>query len=47
MPMLRIMIDEFGSGNLKRAHAALYVNLLRELEMPTSLAHYCELICSE
>lgn len=47
MPMLRIMIDEFGSGNLKRAHTTLYVNLLRELEMPTALAHYCELICSE
>lgn len=47
MPMLRIMIDEFGSGNLKRAHTSLYVNLLRELEMPTALAHYAELVCSE
>lgn len=47
MPMLRIMIDEFGSGNLKRAHTSLYVNLLRELEMPTALAHYSELVCSE
>lgn len=44
MPMLRIMIDEFGSGNLKRAHTSLYVNLLRELEMPTDLTFYCERI---
>ena len=44
MPMLRIMIDEFGSGNLKRAHTSLYLNLLRELGMPTELAFYCERI---
>lgn len=42
MPMLRIMIDEFGSGNLKRAHTSLYLELLRELEMPTELAFYSE-----
>jgi hypothetical protein len=44
MPLLRIMIDEFGSGNLKRAHTSLYVELLRELQMPTELAFYCERI---
>lgn len=44
MPMLRIMIDEFGSGNLKRAHTSLYVNLLRELDMPTDVGFYCERI---
>lgn len=44
MPMLRIMIDEFGSGNLKRAHTTLYVNLLRELDMPTDVAFYCDRI---
>jgi hypothetical protein len=44
MPMLRIMIDEFGSGSLKRAHTSLYLNLLRELHMPTELAFYCERI---
>lgn len=44
MPMLRIMIDEFGSGNLKRAHTSLYVNLLRELGMPTEVGFYCERI---
>ena len=42
MPMLRIMIDEFGCGNPKRAHTSLYVNLLEELQMPTELAYYAE-----
>jgi hypothetical protein len=46
MPMLRIMIDEFGSGNLKRAHTTLYIELLRELELPTDLASYLERIDS-
>lgn len=44
MPMLRIMIDEFGSGSLPRAHTTLYVTLLRELQMPTELAYYIERI---
>jgi hypothetical protein len=44
MPMLRIVIDELGSGNLKRAHTSLYIELLRELDMPTELAFYCERI---
>lgn len=41
MPMLRIMIDEFGSGNLQRAHTTLYQELLRELHMPLDVSHYC------
>jgi hypothetical protein len=44
MPLLRILIDEFGSGNLKRAHTSLYVNLLRELQMPIDLEFYCDRI---
>lgn len=44
MPMLRIMIDEFGSGSLPRAHTTLYVHLLRELQMPLELAYYIERI---
>ncbi len=40
MPMLRMMIDEFGSGNLKRSHTTLYVDLLKELEMPVDLEFY-------
>ncbi|SAI73100.1 Uncharacterised protein [Bordetella ansorpii] len=42
MPLLRIMIDEFGSGNLKRAHTTLYEDLLRELDMPLDLEHYLD-----
>lgn len=42
MPMLRMMIDEFGSGNLSRSHTTLYVNLLNELSMPTKLEDYIE-----
>lgn len=37
MPMLRMMIDEFGSGNIQRAHTTLYKVLLKELGMPTDL----------
>lgn len=44
MPMLRIMIDEFGSGNLRRAHTSLYVNLLHELGMPTDPTFYFDRI---
>jgi len=44
MPLLRIMIDEFGSGNLRRAHTSLYMELLRELELPIELAYYGERI---
>jgi len=40
MPLLRIMIDEFGSGNINRAHTTLYVELLRELDMTPSLDFY-------
>lgn len=42
MPMLRMMIDEFGSGNLKRSHTTLYIDLLNELQMPTDLAFYID-----
>ena len=44
MPLLRIMIDEFGSGNIKRAHTTLYIDLLSELDMPSSLEYYLERI---
>nr|WP_019366149.1 iron-containing redox enzyme family protein [Pseudomonas luteola] len=42
MPMLRMLIDEFGSGNLKRSHTTLYCNLLTELNMPIDLTYYIE-----
>lgn len=42
MPMLRIMIDEFGSGNSRYAHTSLYVDLLNELSMPTEYEFYID-----
>ncbi|MCG6969502.1 MAG: iron-containing redox enzyme family protein [Gammaproteobacteria bacterium] len=42
MPMLRIMIDEFGSGNIRFAHTSLYVELLQELSMPTDYQFYID-----
>jgi hypothetical protein len=42
MPMLRMMVDEFGSGNLQRSHTTLYIKLLKELGLPTDLAYYID-----
>ncbi|AWV01384.1 iron-containing redox enzyme family protein [Burkholderia sp. JP2-270] len=42
MPMLRMMVDEFGSGNLQRSHTTLYIKLLNELGLPTDLAYYID-----
>lgn len=42
MPMLRILIDEFGSANPKRTHTALFRSLLSELDMPTDPKYYIE-----
>ncbi len=44
LPMLRILIDEFGSGNPKRTHSELYKNLLQELLMPADEAFYYDKI---
>ncbi|MFK3942946.1 iron-containing redox enzyme family protein [Pseudomonas monteilii] len=42
MPMLRMMIDEFGSGNIKRSHTTLYQVLLEELGLPTDLESHIQ-----
>jgi len=42
MPMLRMMIDEFGSGNISRSHTNLYKKLLDEMEMPKNLDYYID-----
>ncbi len=42
MPMLRMMIDEFGSGNIQRSHTSLYKGLLKELGMPTDLESHIQ-----
>ena len=44
LPMLRILIDEFGSANPSRMHTTLYINLLKELQMPTDIPYYLEKI---
>ena len=47
MPVLRIIIDEFGCGNLQQAHSKLYRQLLTEVGMPTSIDNYLDLINPE
>jgi len=40
MPLMRVLIDEFGCGNLQQAHSQLYRNLLTELGLPLDLNAY-------
>jgi nitrite reductase/ring-hydroxylating ferredoxin subunit len=47
MPFLRVMIDEFGCGNLQQAHSKLYYELLSELEMPTNIENYLDVLNPE
>jgi Iron-containing redox enzyme len=42
MPLMRVLIDEFGCGNLQQAHSQLYRNLLTELELPLDLNSYLD-----
>ncbi len=44
LPMLRILIDEFGSANPAKTHTMLYRKLLDELGMSTELAFYFDRI---
>jgi Iron-containing redox enzyme len=44
MAVMRILIDEFGCGNLEQAHSKLYGDLLAELEMPGELEAYLDVI---
>jgi hypothetical protein len=46
MPMLRILIDEFGSANPNKMHTTLFISLLEELEMPVSKDYYLDRIDS-
>ncbi|MCF2149642.1 iron-containing redox enzyme family protein [Desmonostoc muscorum LEGE 12446] len=47
MPMLRVLIDEFGCGNYEYSHSHLYHKLLCELEMPTSIENYLDILNPE
>jgi len=40
MPLMRVLIDEFGCGNLQQAHSQLYRNLLTELGLSLDLTSY-------
>jgi hypothetical protein len=47
MAVMRVLIDEFGCGNLRRAHSELYMDLLRELDLPTDLASHLPGVSAE
>jgi hypothetical protein len=42
MPVMRVLIDEFGCGNINQAHSQLYRNLLGELGLPLETDSYLE-----
>jgi len=47
MPMMRIVIDEFGCGNPEQAHSLLYQELLAELALPPDCDSYLPLTNDE
>ena len=47
MPILRVLIDEFGCGNFQQAHSRLYHQLLCELGMPTDIESYLDTLNPE
>jgi len=47
MPVMQILIDEFGCGNLGQMHSNIYCELLAELELPTALEPHVEVACDE
>lgn len=42
LALMRVLIDEFGCGNLQQSHSYLYLKLLAELELPTELDQVLE-----
>ncbi len=42
MAVMRVLIDEFGCGNLQQAHSQLYRELLAELGLPLELDAYLD-----
>lgn len=42
MPVMRVLIDEVGCGNIRQAHSQLYRNLLVELGLPVELDSYLD-----
>jgi hypothetical protein len=47
MAVFRVLIDEFGCGNSEQEHSQLYRDLLTELDMPTDLDHYIEIVSEQ
>jgi hypothetical protein len=42
MPMMRVLIDEFGCGNYEQMHSRLYLELLAEMGLPQNLSAYLQ-----
>ena len=47
MALMRVLIDEFGCGNLDQAHSQLYRSLLAELGLPQDLQSFLETTADE
>lgn len=47
MAVMRVLIDEFGCGNLQQAHSQLYLNLLAELDLPQDLESFLDTTSDE
>lgn len=45
LALMRVLIDEFGCGNLQQSHSYLYIKLLAELGLPTELDQVLEHTC--
>src|SRR5262245_48562032 len=45
--IVRIFLDEFGCGNLKRVHTTLYRNLLQEVDLPLAPEFYVNTVREE
>ncbi|AEW92765.1 MULTISPECIES: iron-containing redox enzyme family protein [Streptomycetaceae] len=47
MAVMRVLIDEFGCGNLQQAHSRLYLDLLGELGLPQHLDAFIDTTTEE
>ncbi|MFZ3495380.1 iron-containing redox enzyme family protein [Streptomyces sp. 5.8] len=47
MAVMRVLIDEFGCGNLQQTHSKLYLDLLAELGLPQELESFLDTTADE
>ncbi|MDD9380554.1 iron-containing redox enzyme family protein [Streptomyces sp. ZAF1911] len=47
MAVMRVLIDEFGCGNLQQTHSKLYLDLLAELGLPQELESFVDTTSDE